>query len=253
MIIALGYRIKSPIATNFRIWATERITEYITKGFSINDEFLKQQGGGQYWKELLNKIRDIRSSEKVLYRQVLDLYATSVDYNPKALESINFFKIVQNKLHFATHLQTASEVIYNRSDSDKDFMGLTTFKGDLPVLDEVRIAKNYLSKEELEQLNRLVSAFFDLAELRAMQHQPMKMQDWVKELDDLLGKYGKGVLTSAGKVSHEQAMEKAEKEYRKFQVKTLSEVERNYLDSLKQLEDRANKLAPAGIEPASNP
>jgi hypothetical protein len=237
MIIALGYRIKSPIATNFRIWATERITEYLTKGFTINDEFLKQLGGGQYRKQLLDTIRDIRSSEKVLYRQVLDLYATSIDYNPRALESINFFKIVQNKLHFATHLQTASEVIYNRADADKDFMGLTTFRGDLPVLDEVRIAKNYLSKEELEHLNRLVSAFFDLAELRAMQHQPMKMQDWIKELEDLLRKYGKGVLTNAGTISHEEAMKKAEKEYRKFQVKTLSEVEKAYLDSLKKIEE----------------
>ena len=236
MIIALGYRIKSPIATNFRIWATERIKEYITKGFSINDEFLKQHGGGGYRKELLDKIRDIRSSEKVLYRQVLDLYATSIDYNPKSLESISFFKIVQNKLHFATHLHTASEVIYNRADSDKDFMGLTTFKGDLPMLDEVKIAKNYLNKEELEQLNRLVSAFFDLAELRAMQHHPMKMQDWVQELDDLLGKYGKGVLTDAGTISHQQAIKKAEQEYRKFQVKTLSEVEKNYLEILKKTE-----------------
>jgi hypothetical protein len=167
---------------------------------------------------------------------VLDLYATSIDYNPKALESANFFKMVQNKLHFATHLQTASEVIYHRADSDKDFMGLTTFKGDLPELDEVRIAKNYLTKEELEQLNRLVSAFFDLAELRAMQHQPMKMQDWVKELDDLLEKYGKGVLHNAGSISHEQAIQKAEKEYRKYQVKTLSEVEKNYLETLRQTE-----------------
>jgi hypothetical protein len=202
-------------------------------------------GGGQYWKELLSRIRDIRTSEKVLYRQVLDLYATSIDYNPKALESLEFFKIVQNKLHFATHLQTASEVIYNRADVNKDFMGLTTFKGDLPVLDEVRIAKNYLTQEELERLNRLVSAFFELAELRAMEHQPMKMQDWVAELDDLLKKYGKGVLIRAGSISHQQAIEKAEQEYRKFQTKTLSEVEKEYLATLKQAEKSVSRKSNA--------
>ncbi|GHU08791.1 toxin Fic [Alphaproteobacteria bacterium] len=246
MIISLGYRINSKIATGFRQWATERLSEYIRQGFTMNDEFLKNNGGGAYWKKLLARIRDIRSSEKALYRQVLDLYATAVDYDPKALESIKFFKIVQNKLHYATHQQTASEVIYNRADSKEEFMGLTVFAGDLPVLEEVRIAKNYLSADELDTLNRLVSMFFEGAELKAKNHQPTYMKDWIKELDKIMSEYGKGVLLDAGKISHEQAMEKAEDEYRKYQAQTLSPAEKSYLESIKVLQKRVeagNKVA----------
>jgi len=241
MIISLGYRVKSSVATKFRIWATQRLNEYLVQGFTMNDEFLKNNSGGVYFKKLLARIRDIRSSEKMLYRQVLDLYATSVDYDPKSLHSIEFFKIVQNKLHYAVHKQTASEVIFNRADSEKEFMGLTVFAGDLPILEEVRIAKNYLTAEELEKLNRLVSAYFELAELRAMNRQTMKMSDHIKALDNLLRDYGEGVLIDAGKISHEKAINKAEEEYRKYQAKTLSPVEKVYLESIKALEERVEK------------
>jgi hypothetical protein len=207
----------------------------------MNDEFLKNNGGGLYWKKLLSRIRDIRSSEKMLYRQVLDLYATSADYDPKSLHSIKFFKIVQNKLHYAVHKQTASEVIYNRADSGKEFMGLTVFAGDLPVLEEVRIAKNYLSEKELEKLNRLVSAYFELAELRAMDQQVMHMADHIASLDKLLSDYGEGILIDAGKVTHKKAIEKAENEYKKFQAKTLSPVEKVYLENIKLLEKKVEK------------
>jgi hypothetical protein len=240
-IISVGYRINSLKGTQFRIWATQRLKEYIVKGFVMDDERLKNNGGGVYWKELLSRIRDIRSSEKMLYRQVLDLYATSTDYDPKSLDSIKFFKIVQNKLHYAVHKQTASEIIYNRADSNKEFMGLTVFAGDLPALEEVRIAKNYLSIEELERLNRLVSAYFELAELRAMNRQVMRMADHIASLDKLLSDYGEGVLTGAGNVAHEKATAKAENEYRKFQVKTLSSVEKAYLDNIKMLEKKVEK------------
>ncbi len=238
LIISLGYRIKSTIATRFRQWATARLHEYLVQGFTMNDEFLKNNGGGIYFKKLLARIRDIRSSEKILYRQVLDLYATSSDYDPKSLNSIKFFKMVQNKLHYATHKQTAAEVIYSRADSVKEFMGLTVFAGDLPVLEEVRIAKNYLSVKELEKLNRLVSAYFELAELRAMNKKTMNMESHVKALDSLLRDYGKGVLVGPGKISHEKAMEKAEKEYRKYQVKTLSPVEGEYLEAIKVIQKK---------------
>jgi len=241
MIISLGYRIKSSIATRFRQWATARLREYLIQGFTMNDEFLKNNGGGLYWKKLLSRIRDIRSSEKMLYRQVLDLYSTSADYDPKSLHSIKFFKIVQNKLHYAAHKQTASEVIYNRADSGKEFMGLTVFAGDLPALEEVRIAKNYLSVKELEKLNRLVSAYFELAELRAMDQQVMHMADHIASLDKLLSDYGEGVLIDAGKVTHKKAIEKAEKEYKKYQIKTLSPVEKAYLENIKLLEKKVEK------------
>ena len=233
MIISLGYRIKSSIATHFRQWATARLREYIVKGFTMDDVRLKESGGGNYWKELLDRIRDIRSSEKMLYRQVLDLYATSVDYNPKSKESITFFKTVQNKLHYATHQQTAAETIHARADAEKKFMGLTTFSGSIPVKAETTIAKNYLTEDELFRLNRMVSAFFDLAEIKAREHTRMQMQDWVAELDKFTGIYGKGILKDAGKISHDKAVEKAEKEYRKYQVKTLSPVEESYLDTIK--------------------
>lgn len=241
MIISVGYRIKSHIATRFRIWATERLREYIIKGFALDDERLKDGGGGNYWKELLNRIRDIRSSEKALYRQVLDLYATSVDYDPKSEMSVKFFKVVQNKLHYATNKQTAAETIYSRADSEKDFMGLTTFAGAMPTLSEVGVAKNYLTEDELFRLNRLVSAFFDLAEIKAQEHTKMTMADWVEELDKFAENFGKGVLKSAGNVSHTKAKDKAEREYRKYQAKTLSPVEIAYLESIKILEKKVER------------
>jgi len=238
LIISLGYRIKSHIATKFRIWATQRLKEYIIKGFVIDDNRLKQNAGGNYWYELLNRIRDIRSSEKVLYRQVLDLYATSVDYDPRTPESITFFKIVQNKLHYAAHGHTAAEVIYERADSDKPFMGLTVFAGDHPSLKEVVIAKNYLTEEELKVLNNLVSGYFDFAEIQAMKRKPMYMADYIKQLDNILSVTGEKVLQNAGRVSHQEAIEKATIEFKKYQVKTLSAVEEDYLRTLKSLEKK---------------
>ena len=238
LIISLGYRIKSHIATKFRIWATQRLKEYIIKGFVIDDNRLKQNAGGNYWYELLNRIRDIRSSEKVLYRQVLDLYATSVDYDPRTPESIRFFKIVQNKLHYAAHGHTAAEVIYERADSDKPFMGLTVFAGDHPSLKEVVIAKNYLTEEELKVLNNLVSGYFDFAEIQAMKRKPMYMADYIKQLDNILSATGEQVLQNAGRVSHQEAIEKATTEFKKYQVKTLSAVEEDYLRTLKSLEKK---------------
>ena len=241
MIISLGYRIKSSTATQFRIWATQRLKEYLIKGFTMNDEHLKNIGGGNYWKELLDRIRDIRSSEKVMYRQVLDLYATAIDYNPKSTESIQFFKIVQNKLHFAAHGNTAAEVVYFRVDSDKPFAGLTHFKGAQPTQAEVLIAKNYLQLEELKVLNNLVSAYFDLAEINAIEKKPMKMQDYINQLDLILSSTGREILQNAGKINHQQAEEKAKKEFSKYYSKTLSEVEKSYLDMLKQLEKSIKK------------
>ncbi len=241
MIISLGYRIKSKIATQFRQWATMRLNEYIRKGFALDDERLKKAGGGDYWKELLARIRDIRSSEKVMYRQVLDLYATSVDYNPKSSESIVFFKMVQNKLHYAVNRQTAAEIIYDRADSEKDFMGLTSFKGADVTLEDVRIAKNYLSEKELKKLNALVSAFFDIAEYQAENHNEMRMCDYVEQLDRTIQSVGEDVLDDAGKVSQKKAMEKAEGEYRKYQVKTLSSVEKAYIETLKELKQIESK------------
>lgn len=241
MIISLGYRIKSQVATHFRQWATARLREYIIKGFTMNDERLKGNGGGNYWKELLDRIRDIRSSEKALYRQVLDLYATSVDYDSGSPESIQFFKVVQNKLHYATNQKTAAETIAGRVDAEKDFMGLTTFAGSLPISSEVGIAKNYLTEDELFRLNRLVSAFFDLAEIKAQEHTKMTMADWVAELDKFAENFGKGVLKDAGNVSHKQAVDKAKAEYRKYQAKTLSPVEEAYLENIKVLEKKVEK------------
>ncbi len=242
MIISLGYRVKSKIATNFRKWATERLKEYMVKGFTLDDERLKGNGGGNYWKELLARIKDIRSSEKVLYRQVLDLYATAVDYDPKDEKSIRFFKIVQNKLHYATHGHTASEVIYERADADKPFMGLTTFKGDIPVLQDVVIAKNYLNEEELRVLNNLVSGYFDFAEIQAIKHNPMYMEDYIKQLDMIISSTGEKLLIGAGTVSHEKAIEKARTEYRKYQVKTVSPVEKEYLKSLKDINNKIENI-----------
>ena len=233
MIISLGYRIKSAIATRFRIWATQRLKEYMVKGFTMDDERLKGNGGGNYWKELLDRIRDIRSSEKVLYRQVLDLYATSVDYNPKSDESVLFFKMVQNKLHYAAHGHTAAEVIYERADADKPFMGLTTFSGELPALKDIGIAKNYLNENELKILNNLVSGYFDLAEINALEHKPMYMSDYIRQLDSVLTSGNRPLLEGPGSVSHAQALEKATAEYRKYQSNTLSPVEEAYLETVK--------------------
>ena len=243
MIISLGYRIKSSIATNFRRWATERLKEYMIKGFTMDDERLKQLGGGNYWKELLDRIRDIRSSEKVLYRQVLDLYATSVDYDPTSAESVRFFKIVQNKLHYAAHGHTAAEVIYQRADASKPFMGLKTFKGEMPVLSDVKVAKNYLDENELKILNNLVSGYFDFAEVQAMRHNPMHMSDYIEHLDRVLSTTGEKLLEGAGTVSHKQAKEKAEREYRKYQVETLSPVEEAYLETIRETEKLAKGKA----------
>lgn len=244
MIISLGYRIKSIIATRFRQWATARLKEYMIKGFTLDDERLKNGGGGAYWKELLDRIRDIRSSEKVMYRQVLDLYATAIDYDPKSPLSITFFKMVQNKLHYATHGQTAAEVIFNRVESGKVFVGLTTFKGSWPTLADAKIAKNYLTSDELKILNNLVSGYFDLAELQAMRRKPMYMEDYIRQLDNILSSTGEQVLTHAGTISHQQAMTKAEKEYKKWQQNTLSPAEKDYLQALKELRDEAKELKP---------
>ena len=241
MIISLGYRIKSKVATNFRRWATERLKEYMIKGFTMDDERLKGNGGGNYWKELLARIKDIRSSEKVLYRQVLDLYATAVDYNPKDSKSIEFFKIVQNKLHYAAHGHTAPEVIYERADSDKPFMGLTTFSGDLPIMSDVVIAKNYLTEEELKILNNLVSGYFDFAEIQAIRHNPMHMDDYIIQLDTILSSTGEKLLVGVGTVSHNKAIEKAKDEYKKYQVKTISPVEKEYLETLKVISNKIDE------------
>ena len=242
LIISLGYRIKSRIATQFRIWATQRLKEYIIKGFTMDDERLKNVGGGGYWYELLDRIRDIRSSEKVLYRQVLDLYATSVDYDPKSPVSIVFFKIVQNKLHYAVHGRTAAEIIFERADSNKPFMGLTTFSGSQPTQKDISIAKNYLTEVELKILNNLVSGYFDFAEIQAMKQRPMYMENYVQQLDTILTSTGEDVLQNAGSVSHEQAVEKALSEYRKYQVNTLSPVEQAYLETMKNVEKKIGKI-----------
>lgn len=241
MIIALGYRINSKIATQFRIWATNVLKEYLKKGFVLNDERLKNLGGGNYWKELLDRIRDIRSSEKVMYRQVLDLYATATDYDSNSETSQTFFKIVQNKLHYAAHGNTASEVIYLRVDSDKPFAGIMSFKGDQPTQAEAMIAKNYLSEQELKVLNNLVSAYFDLAELNAIEERAMTMVDYVEELDRILSSTGRKVLDNAGKISMKQAKEKAKVEYRQYKGKNLAQVEQDYLKTITSLEHQAKK------------
>lgn len=241
MIISLGYRIKSNIATKFRIWATDRLREYIIKGFAIDSERLKNLGGGNHWKELLDEIRDIRSSEKVLYRQVLDLYATAEDYDPKADQSQKFFAIVQNKLHYAAHGNTAGEVIYYRVDSDKPFAGMTNFKGKQPTQAEAMVAKNYLSQKELKVLNNLVSAYFDIAEINAMKEKPMSMADHLRELDTILSSTGRKLLDDAGKISTKQAKEKALAEYRKYKAKNLSGVEEDYLENIKKTAKRLGR------------
>lgn len=241
MIISLGYRVKSILATRFRRWATEQLKEYLKKGFLLNDQRLKEAGGGNYWYELLDRIRDIRSSEKALYRQVLDLYATSVDYDPKSKESIAFFKMVQNKLHYAAHGHTAAEVIFERANADKPFMGLTTFSGSMPTRKDVVVAKNYLDEKELKVLNNLVSGYFDFAEVQAIRHNQMHMSDYVEHLDKVLSSTGEKLLENAGSVSHKQAVDKALDEYRKYQVLTLSPVEKAYLEAIKSIEKKVKK------------
>ena len=241
VIISVGYRVKSVQGTRFRQWATQRLKEYIVKGFTMDDERLKNLGGGNYWKELLDRIRDIRSSGKVMYRQVLELYATATDYDPKSDESLTFFKIVQNKLHYAAHGNTASEVIYLRVDSDKPFAGLTNFKGEQPTQAEAMIAKNYLEEKELKVLNNLVAAYFDLAELNAIEEREMRMTDYVRELDNILGSTGRKILEGSGKISHTQAAEKAKLEYKKYKAQTLLSVEKEYLKTISDLEKKAKK------------
>ncbi len=239
VIISVGYRVKSQRGVQFRIWATNILKEYMRKGFVLDDERLKGNAGGNYWKELLDRIKDIRSSEKMLYRQVLDLYATSVDYDPLSDESVEFFKIVQNKLHFAAHGHTAAEVIYERADSEKPFMGLTNFAGEHPVLKDIGVAKNYLNEDELKILNNLVSGYFDLAEISAIEHRPMHMEDYVKQLDLVLASGGRKLLDSAGTVSHKQAIDKAKGEYRKYQINELAPVEKEYLETVKDISKKA--------------
>ena len=241
VIISVGYRVKSIQGTRFRIWATQRLKEYLIKGFTLDDERLKNVGGGNYWNELLDRIRDIRSSEKVMYRQVLDLYATATNYDPKSQESVTFFKMVQNKLHYAAHGHTASEVIYLRVDSHKPFAGLTHFKGNQPTQAEAMIAKNFLEEKELKVLNNLVAAYFDLAELNAIEEREMRMADYVKELDHILSSTGRKVLRNAGKISGAKAREKATQEYKKYKAKTLSTVEKDYLKTLAAIEKTARK------------
>ena len=256
VIISVGYRVKSLRGTQFRRWALAVLKEYLTKGFAMNDALLKQAGGGNYWRELLERIRDIRSSEKVFYRQVLDLYATSVDYDPRAPESVEFFKIVQNKMHYAAHGHTAAAIISQRADASQPFMGLTVFDGVQPRRSEVTAAKNYLSEQELATLNRMVSAFFDLAELQAMRHVPMYMKDWIKELDDFAARYGHGVLPGAGSVSHEDAIEHATKQYDIYLKRLTDEpssAELDYLAAVKAAQKQIERKAEtAGSGSADN-
>ncbi|MCI8575471.1 MAG: virulence RhuM family protein [Bacilli bacterium] len=237
-IIAVGYRINSKKATEFRIWATKVLKEYMIKGFALNDEKLKNNGESPYFEELLARIRDIRSSEKIFWRKVLDIYATSIDYDPKDKLSIDFFKTVQNKMHYATHGNTAAEVIFYRVNSNKDNLGLTNFKGDYPTKSETEIAKNYLTEEELNTLNRMVSAYLDIAEINALDRHPMTMQDWVNELDSFLKMTRKDILKDSGKVSREQALKKAHEEYDKYMQRHLTTAEQDYLEILnKEVEE----------------
>jgi hypothetical protein len=241
VIISVGYRVKSQRGVQFRIWATNILKEYIKKGFAMDDDRLKELGGGGYFKELLERIRDIRASEKVFYRQVLEIYATSIDYNPKAEVSIEFFKKVQNKIHYAVSGETAAEVIYHRADAEKDFMGLMTFSGEQPTLREAKVAKNYLNEKELRAMGQLVSGYLDFAERQAEREVPMTMEDWAKHLDGILTSTGENLLIGSGAVSHSAAMNKAETEYKKYKAKTLSSVEKDYLNSIKLLEQKAKQ------------
>ena len=248
MILAIGYRVRSPRGIQFRNYATTILKEYLIKGFAMDDERLKNLGGGSYFKELLDRIRDIRSSEKVFYRQVLDLFATSVDYNSKSNEAKCFFATVQNKMHFAIHNHTASELIYNRVDSDKEFMGLSTFKGELPTLSEAKIAKNYLTEKELKGLNQLVSGYLDFAERQAEKEVTMTMKDWIEHVDKILIATGENLLDGNGEISHKQMTNKVEKEYKKYKANTLSKVERDYLEEIKNIEAKVKSSKKGGKE-----
>lgn len=241
VIISVGYRVKSKRGTQFRIWATGILKEYMRKGFALDDERLKNLGGGGYFKELLERIRDIRASEKVFYRQILEIYATSIDYDPKAEISIQFFQKVQNKIHYAIHGQTAAEVIYTRADAEKEFMGITTFAGNQPTLREAVIAKNYLNEKELRAMGQLVSGYLDFAERQAEREQAMTMKDWAKHLDRILTMSGEQLLSGNGSVTHKQAVEKATGEYKKYKERTLSDVEQDYLNSIKILGKKSDK------------
>lgn len=241
VIISVGYRVKSKRGTQFRIWATNILKEYMRKGFALDDERLKNLGGGGYFKELLERIRDIRASEKVFYRQVLEIYATSIDYDPKAEISILFFKKVQNKIHYAIHGQTAAEVIYTRADAEKEFMGLTTFAGNQPTLKEAIVAKNYLDEKELRAMGQLVSGYLDFAERQAEREQAMTMKDWAEHLERILTMTGEQLLQGNGSISHKQAVNKATDEYKKYKARTISDVEEDYLNSIKILEQKAEK------------
>lgn len=236
MILAIGYRVRSPRGVQFRIYASTILKEYLIKGFAMDDERLKNFGGGTYFKELLERVRDIRSSEKVFYRQVLDLFATSVDYDSKSNEAKKFFATVQNKMHYAIHHNTASELVYNRVDANKEFLGLTTFKGELPSLSEAKVAKNYLDEKELRGLNQLVSGYLDFAERQAEREIAMKMSDWVKHVDNILTATGEDLLEGNGKISHKQMEKKVEDEYKKYSAHTLTQVERDYLEEIKNIE-----------------
>lgn len=237
MIISVGYRVKSHRGIQFRIWATQVLREYLVKGFAMNDDLLKRAGGGNYFDELLSRIRDIRSSEKVFYRKILEIYALSIDYDPRTETTMQFFKTVQNKMHYSVHGHTAAEIIYERADAEKDFMGLTSWTGALPKRTDAEIAKNYLSSDELDTLNRIVSLYLDFAELQAKSHKPMYMKDWIQKLDDFLKLSGKELLSHAGKISAELAKQKADTEYDKFKERTvysLSPVEIHFLENFEK-------------------
>lgn len=242
MVISVGYRVKSQRGVQFRLWASGIIKEYMRKGFAMDDARLKELGGGGYFKELLARIRDIRASEKVFYRQVLEIYATSIDYDPKAEISMEFFKKVQDKIHYAVHGETAAEVIYHRADAEKEFMGLMSFAGSQPTLVEAKVAKNYLNEKELRAMGQIVSGYLDFAERQAEREQPMTMKDWAAHLDRMLTMSGEQLLTGSGSVSHEQAMEKATVEYKKYKARTLSDVEKDYLICMKDLQSKSKEL-----------
>ncbi|MBT9439619.1 MAG: virulence RhuM family protein [Thermodesulfobacteriota bacterium] len=242
VIISVGYRVKSHRGVHFRKWATALIKEYLIKGFAMNDELLKEAGGGDYFDELLTRIRDIRSSEKVFWRKVLDIYATSIDYDPRTEQSILFFKTIQNKMHWATHGETAAETVYKRVDSLKRNIGLTNFKGEIPTKKEIEIAKNYLSQDELNILNRMVTAYLEIAEIQALNRTPMYMADWISQLDNFLTMTGKEILQHSGKISHQKAIEKAHTEYEKYKEKIKNRITRVERDFINQIEDKSKEI-----------
>lgn len=242
VIISVGYRVKSLQGTKFRQWATARLREYIVKGFTMNDDLLKEAGGGNYFDELLARIRDIRSSEKVFWRKVLDIYATSIDYDGKAEESVLFFKTIQNKMHWAAHGHTAAEIIYNRVNADKPNLGLTAFKGSKPTKKETEVAKNYLDKDELEVLNRMVTAYLEVAELQALNRKPMYMKDWIGRLDDFLKMTGNDILDNAGNISHQQALDKAHTEYNNYKNQLANDLSMVEGDFIKHIETESKKI-----------